>query len=41
MKGIRDVNIKKVNVEVITLVFLERVCLSVDVCIANILYFSV
>lgn len=40
MKGNRDLNIKKINVEVITSVFLENVRSSVCVCIANILYLS-
>lgn len=40
MKGSRDVNIKKINVEAITLVFLEHVHSNVCVCIANILYLS-
>ena len=40
MRANRDVNIKKINVEAITLVFLERVRWSVCVCIANILYSS-
>lgn len=40
MKGSSDVNIKKINVEAISLMFLEHVRWSVCVCIANILYWS-